>query len=208
MLCRSMAVSNTTRGKLGLLVFLVCVAFSAFGVWYLNGGRWEDEEQNVDNDEEPIDPNADGVGYRRGSKKKKAQPTKGKAGTSRQARSGTARPAEGPAPAPLGPGPTGPSYESAIAGNNLKLAPGTQDVPDLSDAELAGPMRDGSFLDACGVPTSTQVTVKVAIHHGRAVGISVYPIPPSSPISGCVERYVKGLQWRANAKMDSFVTTY
>ena len=51
------------------------------------------------------------------------------------------------------------SYETAIAGNNLKLAPGTKDAPDLTDAELAGPMRDGSFLDACGVPTSTHVTV-------------------------------------------------
>jgi hypothetical protein len=207
MLCRSMAVSNTTRGRLGLLVFLFCVAFSAFGVWYLNGGRWEDEEEYVDNDEEPIDPNADGGGYRRGPKKKKAQP-KGKAGTSRQARSGTARHAEAPAPVPHGPGPSGPSYESAIAGNNLKLAPGSQDVPDLTDAELAGPLRDGSFLDACGVPTSTQVTVKVAIRNGRAVGITVYPVPPSAPIAGCIERHVKGLQWPANAKMDSFVTTY
>jgi hypothetical protein len=208
MLCRSMAASNTIRGKLGFLVFLVCVAFSAFGVWYLNGGRWEEEEQDVDNDEEPIDPSADGGGYRRGQKKKKAQPTKAKAGVSRQARSGVARHAEGPAPAPVGPGPTGPSYESAIAGNNLKLAPGAQDVPDLTDAELAGPLRDGSFLDACGVPTTTQVTVKVAIRHGRAVGISVYPVPPSAPIAGCVERHVKSIQWPPNAKMDSFVTTY
>jgi hypothetical protein len=87
------------------------------------------------------------------------------------------------------------------------LAPGTKEAPDLSDGELAGPLRDGSFLDACGVPGSTKVTVKVAIRNGRSVGISVYATPPSQSIAGCVEEHVRGLQWPSNAKMDSFVTT-
>ena len=105
-------------------------------------------------------------------------------------------------------GPSGPSYESAIAGNNLSLAPGTKDVPDLTDAELAGPMRQGTFLDACEVPSSTKVTVKVAIRNGRAVGVSVYATPPNREAGWCVERHVRGLQWPSNAKLDSFVTTY
>jgi hypothetical protein len=81
-------------------------------------------------------------------------------------------------------------------------------VPDLTDAELSGPMRDGTFLDACGVPSSTKVTVKVAIRNGRAVGVSVYAVPANREMGWCVERHVRGLQWPSNAKMDSFVTTY
>jgi hypothetical protein len=202
MLGRSMAASNTAGRWLGLLVFLACVAFSAFGLWYLQGGRFGEEGEDItEGDEEEMTP--EGSGYRRGSKKKTPKP-KRKASEGRQARGAAAPPAERPSQA----GPSGPSYESAIAGNNLNLAPGMKDVPDLTDAELAGPMRDGTFLDACGVPTSTHVTVKVAIRGGRAVGISVYPVPPSPPIAGCIERHVKGLQWPSNAKMDSFVTSY
>ena len=81
-------------------------------------------------------------------------------------------------------------------------------MPDLTDAELSGPMRDGTFLDACGVPTSTHVTVKVAIRNGHAVGVSAYATPPSREIAWCIERHVRDLQWPSNAKMDSFITTY
>jgi hypothetical protein len=162
-------------------------------------GWWDNEQDAAD--EEPDDPTPDGVGYRRGGKKS-APRSKKKTVETRQAR-GVAQ------GAPPGPGgPSGPSYESAIAGNNLNLAPGTRDVPDLTDAELAGPMREGTFLDACGVPTSTKVTVKVAIRNGHAVGVSVYTAPPNREMGWCVERHVRGIQWPSNAKMDSFVTTY
>ena len=42
----------------------------------------------------------------------------------------------------------------------------------------------------------------------ESVGVSVYPIPPSQELAGCVERLVRGLRWPSSAKMDSFVTTY
>jgi hypothetical protein len=179
--------------------FLVCAAGIGAGVWYARDRGWLDNEQDAAGEEEE-DPTPEGVGYRRGTKKG-APGRKKKTAEVRQARGeGVAHPGPG--------GPSGPSYESAIAGNNLSLAPGTKDVPDLTDAELAGPMREGTFLDACGVPRSTQVTVKVAIRNGRAVGVSVYAAPPNREIGWCVERHVRGLQWPSNAKMDSFVTTY
>jgi hypothetical protein len=192
-----------TRAKRRFFVFFACAAALAAGVWYTQqqGGLWADE-QDVGDEEEPIDPSADGGGYRR--PQKHGARLKKKASEARQARGGAARPAAGPLPA----GPSGMSYEAAIAGNNLNLAPGATDVPDLTNTELAGPMRDGTFLDACGVPSSTQVTVKVAIRHGRAVGVSVYPVPPSREMAGCIERHVRAMSWPSNAKMDSFVTTY
>jgi len=194
-------MANAAR-KIGWFIFFVSAAALAAGAWYTQrGGFWEDE-QDVGDDAESGDPTPEGSGYRR--PKKNAPRLKKKASEGREARGGAARPGG----SPLHAGPSGMSYETAIAGNNLNLAPGTKDGPDLTDAELAGPMRDGTFLDACGVPNSTQVTVKVAIRNGHAVGVSVYAVPPSREIAGCIERHVRGVQWPPHAKMDSFVTTY
>lgn len=168
----------------------------------MRSGGWWENEQDAASDEESIEPTPEGFGYRRG-KKKTAPGRKKKTGEASQERGGAVEHG-GPAPG----GPSGPSYESAIAGSNLNLAPGRKDVPDLTDGQLAGPMRDGTFLDACGVPSSMKVTVKVAIRNGRAVGVSVYAAPPNREIGWCVERRVRGLQWPSSAKMDSFVTTY
>jgi len=196
------APSPTVR-LLRVFAIFACLAVIAFGAWYVYSGGIEDDEQEpADDDEGRANVRTDGGAQRRRPKKK--APLKKKASEARHARGGSARPAGGPSPA----GPSGPSYETAIAGNNLNLAPGTKEAPDLTDAELAGPMRDGLFLDDCGVPSSTHVTVKVAIRNGRAVGISVYPVPSSPAIAGCVERHVRALQWPPSAKMDSFMTTY
>jgi hypothetical protein len=188
---------------LRFLFFLACAAVIAGGIWYVQNGGFGEEEEDVGEDEEGFGERVDGGAARR-RQKRNAPRLKSKAKEAPHARSGPPRQAGGPAPA----GPSGMSYEAAIAGNNLKLAPGTKDAPDLTDAELAGPMRDGSFLDACGVPSSTHVTVKVAIRNGHAVGVSVYPVPPNAYMAGCVERHVRGLRWPPNAKMDSFITTY
>jgi len=210
MLPQPMAVRNSPARS--LFIFLTCAAALAGGFWYaLGGGRfWEDEQfADDDDEEEPALLKPDSGPPRRRPKKSaprlSAPRPKKKPSEARQARSPAPQHA---AEVPPHAGPTGPSYESAVAGNVQHLAPGTKEAPDLTDAELAGPLRDGSFLDACGVPTSAQVTVKVAIRHGRAVGISVYSTPPSQSIAGCVEQHVRGLQWPVSAKMDSFVTTY
>jgi hypothetical protein len=103
----------------------------------------------------------------------------------------------------------GMSYEAALASNNQEIAIGGPKAgPDLSDAQLAGPMKNATFLGGCGAPDSMKVTVKVAIKMGRAVGVSVYTSPPNQGVASCVDRAVRGLAWPANPKMDSFVTTY
>jgi hypothetical protein len=102
----------------------------------------------------------------------------------------------------------GLSYEAAIASNNTNVSIGQASAPDLNDSQLAGPMRNASFLNSCGAPNSMKVTVRVAIKMGRAVGVSVYTNPPNSGVAACVDRAVRGLSWPANGKMDSFTTTY
>ncbi len=198
-----MAVRNALARKLGFFIFFASAAGA--GVWYAHReGLWGYEQDVADDDEEPPSFGPDGGAHRR-RPKKTAPRTKKKAAEARQARGAPAHPGSSPPPPT---GPSGMSYETAIAGNNLQLAPGTRDVPDLTDAELAGPMRDGTFLDACGVPNSTHVTVKVAIRNGHAVGVTVHTNPANREMGWCVERRVRALSWPSNAKMDSFVTSY
>jgi hypothetical protein len=102
----------------------------------------------------------------------------------------------------------GMSYEAAIASNNTQVTIGQAAGADLSDQQLSGPMRNASFLGACGAPNSMKVTVRVAIRMGHAVGVSVYTTPPNPQIASCVDHAVRGLAWPVNAKMDSFTTTY
>src|SRR5262249_21901441 len=102
--------------------------------------------------------------------------------------------------------PAGVSYGAALNANNEPIAIGANAGPDLTNAQLAGPLKNGTFLAACGTPESTKVTVKVAVKMGRAVGVSVYTAPPSRELSSCIDRHVRGIGWPANPKMD-FVTT-
>jgi hypothetical protein len=107
-----------------------------------------------------------------------------------------------------GRGPAGPTYEAAIASNNQEVTIGKQAGPDLTDAQLSGPMRNGAFVGECGAPDSMKVTVQVAIKSGRPAGVSVSTRPPDPDIAGCIDRYVRTFSWPSSPKMDSFKTTY
>ena len=107
-----------------------------------------------------------------------------------------------------GRGPAGPTYEAAIASNRQEITMGRESEPDLTDAQLSGPMHGGSFVGECGAPDSTKVTVKVAVKQGRPVGVSVSASPPDADVAGCIDRYVRTFSWPSSSKMDSFTTTY
>jgi hypothetical protein len=107
-----------------------------------------------------------------------------------------------------GRGPAGPTYEAAIASNTQEITIGKQAAPDLTDAQLSGPMRNGAFVGECGAPASMKVTVQVAIKMGRPAGVSVSTSPPDPEIAGCIDRYARTFSWPSSPKMDSFKTTY
>jgi hypothetical protein len=102
--------------------------------------------------------------------------------------------------------PAGMSFEAALNSNNEQITMGQNSGPDLTNAQLSAPLKNGTFLGSCGAPDSMKVTVKAAIKMGRAVGVSVYTTPPNPAVSSCIDRHVRGLGWPANPKMD-FVTT-
>jgi len=106
----------------------------------------------------------------------------------------------------VGRGPAGPTYEAAMASSKQEVTIGSNSGPDLTNAQITGPMRNGSFVGECGAPDAMKVTVKVAIKNGRPAGVSVYA--PDADIAGCVDRYVRTFSWPSSPKMDSFTTTY
>lgn len=104
-------------------------------------------------------------------------------------------------------GAGGASYDDALnQGSEISMNGGGG--PDLTNAELHGPMANGSFVSACGAPGDMKVTVRTAVKNGRAVGVSVTTNPPNAGVAACVDRHVRGLQWKSSPKLDSFTTSY
>jgi hypothetical protein len=107
-----------------------------------------------------------------------------------------------------GGGPGGMSYDDALnQGSELNMGAGGGG-PDLTNAELHGPMANAAFISGCGAPNDMKVTVRVAVKNGRAVGVSVSTNPPNAGVASCVDRHVRGLQWKSSPKLDSFTTVY
>lgn len=100
----------------------------------------------------------------------------------------------------------GTSYESVLDNNNEQIVMGQgQDTPDLSNAELAAPLR---HMSLCGAPDDMHVTVRVAVKMGRAVGVTVTTNPPNASIAACIDHAVRGLGWRPSPKTDFVTTNY
>jgi hypothetical protein len=111
---------------------------------------------------------------------------------------------------PGGPGYSGgTSFENVLNNNNESITMGqSQDQPDLTNAQLAAPLRHASFITGCGAPDDMKVTVRVAVKMGRAVGVTVSTNPPSGGVAACVDRSVRGLQWPVSPKTDFVTTSY
>jgi hypothetical protein len=172
------------KSTIGILVVVALGAGAALWYFQVRGSRKDDVEVA---DDSTLDLSLDG-------------------GIRGQKHKGAAGPGGG---AHGGGGPGGMSYESALASNPQQIdMNGHATGPDLTDQQLSGPMRNATFLSACGAPDSMHVTVKVAIKMGRAIGVSVYTTPPNGGVASCVDHAVRNLAWPVNQKMDSFVTTY
>ncbi len=100
----------------------------------------------------------------------------------------------------------GPSYEEALQIPEDVFA--TRGAKDLSDAELSGPMRNGTFLHACEAPDSMKVTVRVAVRDGKAQGVTVGTSPVDATVAACIDKAVRELSWPVSPKRNTFTTNY
>ncbi len=176
--------AGAAKSTIGILIVLALAAGAAFWFFQVRGSRKDDVEVA---DDSQLDLSLDG-GIK--GQKRKGAATGGGVGGGKAV-------------------PGGMSYEAALAANPQQIdMNGHATGPDLTDQQLSGPMRNATFLSACGAPDSMHVTVKVAVKMGRAIGVSVYTTPPNAGVASCVDHAVRGLAWPANPKMDSFTTTY
>ena len=102
----------------------------------------------------------------------------------------------------------GQSYEAVLNSNNESITMGESSGPDLTNAQLAGPLRHASFVTGCGAPDDMKVQVRVAVRMGVPIGVTVQTTPPSGGVASCIDRAVRGLRWQANAKTDFVTTNY
>jgi hypothetical protein len=102
----------------------------------------------------------------------------------------------------------GMSYEAVLASNNESITMGESTGPDLTNAQLAAPLRHAQFVVSCGAPDDMKVQVRVAVRMGVPVGVTVSTTPPSGGVAACIDHAVRGIRWPANPKTDFVTTNY
>jgi hypothetical protein len=113
------------------------------------------------------------------------------------------------------------SYEEALS------KPEPVDIednhPHLTDVQLWFPLRGA--LSGCRVPKSAKITIKTAVQHGHAIGVTVdvrlekpkssrRPTPAAvkaerkvtEKLVTCVDHNVRGVVWPPSRRRDSFTT--
>lgn len=97
----------------------------------------------------------------------------------------------------------GTSCEAAIASYQEEIRiGGAAAPPDLSRAQFASVLENGSYFAHCGVPDAMSVDVCAAVRNGRAVGVSIRTDPGNRAIQACIARAVRGLAFPAHPRMD------
>jgi hypothetical protein len=103
----------------------------------------------------------------------------------------------------------GMSYEAVLNSNNESVNIGSEaSGPDLTNAQLAAPLRHAQFVVSCGAPDDMKVQVRVAVRMGVPIGVTVSTSPPNGGIAACIDHAVRGIRWAANPKTDFVTTNY
>jgi eukaryotic-like serine/threonine-protein kinase len=80
--------------------------------------------------------------------------------------------------------------------------------PDLSAGAYGAVLNKGTYLNACGVPSSMSVTICAAVQNGRAVGVTVTTKPSNKGISSCVAGAVRSLSFPSHPRLDVTTTSF
>ncbi len=103
----------------------------------------------------------------------------------------------------------GMSCEAAQAAYVEEINIGGAKVPaDITQSQYGAILNGGSYLNGCGLPSSTGVDVCVAVQNGRAVGVSVRTRPSSPAAASCIASHVRGISFPVNAKLDVTRTSF
>ncbi len=181
--------SRSTMGKTLIGLSAIFVVLAGVGAWYLQSRGAKSDEIKV------VEEVAANVESDQGLKVKK------KKGGGGSRVSGTV----GGYPQLSG----GMSCQAAInAYSNYEISMGKKQKADLTRGQLGAVLNTGSYLNACGVPSSMSVNICAAIQNGRAVGVTVTTKPKNGSMAGCISRKIRGLKFPSNPKLDVTRTSF
>jgi hypothetical protein len=80
--------------------------------------------------------------------------------------------------------------------------------PDISAGSYGAKLNQGTYLNSCGVPAGTKVSICAAIQNGRAVGVTVSLTPSDPGKAGCVAGAVRGMSFPSSPSLDVTTTTF
>jgi hypothetical protein len=103
----------------------------------------------------------------------------------------------------------GMSCEAAQAAyvEEIKIG-GGKVAADITGAQYAAVLNSGSYLNGCGLPSSTGVSVCVAVQNGRAVGVTVRTTPNNPGASSCISGRIRRMSFPSHPKLDVTRTTF
>ncbi|HVU05452.1 MAG TPA: hypothetical protein VHE30_27080 [Polyangiaceae bacterium] len=103
----------------------------------------------------------------------------------------------------------GMSCEAAQAAYVEEINIGGSKVPaDITASQYGALLNSGSYLNGCGLPSSTAVDVCVAVQNGRAVGVTVRTRPSNPGAASCISGHLRGMSFPAHPKLDVTRTSF
>jgi hypothetical protein len=103
---------------------------------------------------------------------------------------------------------TGKSCEKAQDDNPQTIDMGHKSGPDLTNQQLGAPLNSGGFMAGCGLPSSANADVCVAIKQGRPLGVSVVVSPKNNRVAACIDRAARRVKFPASEKLDVVHTKF
>ncbi len=181
--------SRSTMGKTVIGLAAVGALLAAGGVWFMQSrGAKSDAIEVVEETSANVE-SEQGLNLKKGA---------------RAGGGGAIRGSSGGFPQLAG----GMSCEAAQAAYVQEMKIGEKGQADLSVGQLGAVLNTGSYLNACGVPSSTSVNVCAAIQNGRAVGVTVRTTPSSGGLNGCIAGQIRRLSFPSNPKLDITRTSF
>ena len=96
------------------------------------------------------------------------------------------------------------SYEAVLNSNNETMNMGeSAGGPDLTNAQLAAPLRHAQFVVTCGAPDDMKVQVRVAVRMGGADRRHRRDHPAERGDRRVHRSRVRGIRWAAKARPTS-----
>ena len=98
---------------------------------------------------------------------------------------------------------TGKSCEKAQDENPQTINMGARDAkPDLTREQLGAPMAQSGFFSSCGLGSSANADICVAVKQGKPLGVSVSVTPADNRVAACIDRATRSLKFPTSDKLD------